>query len=201
MQMRRQRTIKPSLWTDPRVTSVSMSMRAFAIALILWADDHGRGEILPRRMGREMLPDDDVSPERIEDAVLRLDQAGFLMLYADEDGRSLFQIAPDLLGTVDRRQASAYPDPPFANPFANRVANRGLRGERESGGRVEFEGEAPVPPSPFCTDHPAGTRRDCRQCGTARMRSRRWEQLHRAGKDTTHLEVDDDDFDGYEDPF
>lgn len=197
MQMRRQRTVKPSFFRDPRVTAVPMGMRFFAMALMAWADDHGRGEVLPRRMVREMLPDDPVSAERLEEVMLHLDESEFLLLYADEDGRSLFQIAPDLLGTVDRRNPSSYPEAPFASGFANRVANRGL-GERERG-RVEFEGDeresVRLPPSPFCSRHPSGTERDCRHCGTARSRNHQWTLLQRAGQDNSHLEGGSDDFD------
>lgn len=202
MQMRRQRTVKPSFFRDPRVTAVPMGMRFFATALMAWADDHGRGEVLPRRMQREMLSDDDVvSPDRIEEVMLHLAESGFLLLWADEDGRSLFQIAPDLLGTVDRRNPSTYPEPPFANSFANRVANRGL-GERE-GARVEFGSErgggeresVRLPPEPFCHRHPAGAEYDCRHCGTARSKNRQWELLRRAGRDNSHLEGPADAFD------
>lgn len=203
MQRRlRQRTVKPSTLEDERLTAVPFGLRWFALLLQFWADDFGRAELLPRQMVKKLFPrDPQVTPERVEELVLELDAVGYLLVYADEDGRTLFQISQDLLGTVDKRGEDNFPPPPEPTGFANRFANRGL-GERGSGRerareRVRFEGEGEresvrLPPSPFCSAHPAGTDDPCAHCGTARNRSKRWELLDRAGRDNSHLEVGDD---------
>ena len=111
--MQRQRTIRPDLVTDGRLTSLPMGVRMLAVMLLLYADDEGRAEFRPRHMIRTLLGQEETppSPERLEELMLMLDDSGFLCLYADEDGRTLFQIAPDLLGRVDRPRPSLVPPP------------------------------------------------------------------------------------------
>lgn len=210
MRKLRQRTVRPGLLGDDRVSGLSMAARYFLLALMFYADDAGRGEVLPRQMRRVMFPRDEVSPERIEETMLVLDEAEVVLVYSDEDGRTLFQIAPDLLGTVDRRGGSEYPPPArrshFASVLANRDANRGYGegGGRESG--VGFEGDEgdepeEVPPEPFCERHPGGSGgKNCRACGDKRMANDQWKRLKRAGRDASHLEGGGDD-DGWEETF
>ncbi|WP_156027439.1 hypothetical protein [Mycetocola saprophilus] len=188
MAMTRQRYIRPELFRDEDLASLSPEVRLTAIGLHLYTDDEGRESATPAMVKAALWPLDSAITEDVVDThLLELAEIGYLRLYA-VGRRSYLQLAQ--LARVDRAKASTFPPPPplasdsrmNRDPLAvvegegERVREGEWAWERE--GREEWrdeEGAHSRPPldsslpSPFCRAHPGGTMSRCRNCGTARL--------------------------------
>lgn len=202
MGMTRQRTIAAELWRLRKWVALDPAVRFTAIGLQASADDHGRGPVEPLLIKADIYPmTESVTADVVIDHVLQLDDAEFLTLY-QVGPETFFQIVR--WPRVDRPNDSDIPSPPaplLANgsgtgPERLRVVEGESRGraserERAPGEGVGWErssGPPPDPgdaPDPFCIDHPDGTERPCKACGTARLRHARYWQLQRQRDSTT----------------
>lgn len=196
MSVSRQRAVPPEDFTTEELLELPAAVRATMTGLRMIADDHGRGQAIPRLIWASLWAmSHEVSEDDVMVHLLQLDELGWLRLYTVGD-RTLYAIA--VWPKVDRAHPSRYPAPPpeaLANesrtvrdPF---VAWGEGRGEEAGAGPVgDSGGTSPDPllgPSPFCPKHPTGTYKDCGGCGTARMQHRLWVAAQRRaseGEDT-----------------
>lgn len=180
MAMTRRRVVTPEGFSRDELLSLSPAIRLTEIGLRLYADDHGREKVNQRLMLARLYPmDREMRESDIDEHLLQLDDAGAIVVY-DAAGETYFSVTD--WPKVDRPQDSRHPAPPSR---MNR--ERFVAGEREEGGgggerepresgrtRTDREG---LPPDPFCERHPDGTEfgAPCRECGTARLRRKKWD--------------------------
>lgn len=182
MGMTRKREIHPQMFHDEELMSLPVAVRWTAVGLRLFADDFGRESATSIRIRSAVWPmDADITDAVIEEHLLTLDEAGYLVLY-QVGKRTYFALRN--WQKVDRPTASSIPEPPAeTDSRAAResfvAGERGRESEWESkrGERAEENSQAAregTPPSPFCAAHPEGTNSPCRNCGTARLRHEQW---------------------------
>ena len=85
--MARIRTIKPSFWADPDVTSLSWDARLLLIGLISAADDRGRFIATHSSICGYVFPHEDVTPTKFRRLMQVIEKTGITQLYTVE-GRS-----------------------------------------------------------------------------------------------------------------
>ena len=83
--MARIRTIKPEFWDDGTLARVSRDCRAFFIGLWSFADDHGRGRAIPKRLAGDIFPHD----ADVDGGVI----SGWLDELADLERISLYEVS------------------------------------------------------------------------------------------------------------
>jgi len=106
------RTLKPELWMDPKVGSLSHGARLTFVGLITQADDEGRLEYHPRMLrGRLFLWDDEVTDETIERWVAEVEATGMIRLYA-QNGNQYIDL-PNYPKHQKIDKPSPSPLPPF----------------------------------------------------------------------------------------
>ncbi len=204
MPMNRQRWLPPDDFSSEELLSLPAPVRLTAAGLRLYADAAGRERVNARLIHAQLYPlDDAISPADIEDHLLLLADAGFLVLYRSPEGRELFQIVRWPSTSHEPRSTFPEPDPTAFEKAvghppedftaveregesegeerggARRVRGRarGASGERETASNDLPETDD-LPPSPFCSKHPNGTDKPCRACGTARLRKEEWQHRH-----------------------
>ncbi|MEB0201984.1 hypothetical protein QN354_09470 [Cryobacterium sp. 5I3] len=200
--MTRKRDLLPEMFRNEDLLALSVQTRLTAIGLRLYADDHGRETATAALIKAALWPlDTDVTDATINGHLIELDDAGYLDLY-QIGPRTYFQVVE--WPRVDHPAVSKIPEAPARDssrtarePFA---AGEGEREEKESERYSEGEGawrdaegaesaeggysrtvREDLPPSPFCRSHPEGTDKPCRNCGTARLRHRSWNDQQLAG--------------------
>lgn len=109
------RTIKPEWLDDERIVCASPEARVLTIALILLADDHGRGRAsLPVLAGR-VFPGSANPREDASKALDELARLRFVVVY-EVDGQSYYQVRNWAKHQrVDRPSKSQLPEPPDEN--------------------------------------------------------------------------------------
>ncbi|NQX36283.1 hypothetical protein [Herbiconiux sp. VKM Ac-2851] len=192
MAIRRQRTVKPRFFQDEELLTVLPPLvRWTFLGLQMNADDYGNESANLTLLKSQIWPmDDEITKSVLEDHLLVLAEAGYLLLYTV--GKLTYYSVlnwREEWQTVDGKAASHIPPPPrepLATPSrgpredqaVEERGSAGARGRRVSGGESEEgEGEPRDPsarPSPFCSKHPQGTERPCRACGVARLRHQQW---------------------------
>jgi len=206
--IRRRRWIQPEFFTSEDVLALPIEVRLTFIGLWLYADDYGRERTHAALIKADVWPLDEViTPSVVEGHLVLLAERGLIETYAVA-GREYFQITgwakhqpvdkPSRTNVPPPPAPSAAQEPPQAaresrDPSPTPLASEGgERDEREGREGEEGEGEgrptpappasdtepASRPPSPFCDRHPDGTSKPCRDCGTARMRRRKWQDEH-----------------------
>jgi hypothetical protein len=86
------RSIKPEWLDDEAMVSVSDAARVMTVALILLADDHGRGRSNEMMMAGRVFPMDGArGPEKVREALRELSRMGFVTLY-EVRGQSYYAI-------------------------------------------------------------------------------------------------------------
>src|SRR5262245_48019118 len=121
--MARIRTIKPEIWSNDKVVSVSAFARLLFIGLWNFSDDYGRGRYVVARIKMQVLPGDNVDVAKLLNELRR---AELISVY-EVDGKEYFQITGwEEHQKVDRKSSGKYPTPPRA-----RELKRGLASPRE----------------------------------------------------------------------
>lgn len=109
------RTIKPEWLDDERIVCASPEARVLSIALILLADDHGRGRASPTVLAGRVFPGAENPRETLAKALGELASLSFVVLY-EVDGQSYFAIRNwEKHQRVDRPGRPQVPPPPNAN--------------------------------------------------------------------------------------
>lgn len=183
MPITRIRSVRPEFFDDETLLELPRDVRMTFLGLQAYADDYGREKSNSVIAKGAIWPlDEDITPEVMDQHMLQLEAAGFIELYTVAK-RSYYQIVDWTdWQRVDRPSKSTrIPPPPEPSraprePLAEEGRGEGER-ERERGeGEREPSRASPhfdLPneaPSPFCRNHPEGTDRPCRACGTARLR-------------------------------
>lgn len=92
--MSRIRTIKPEWLTDERIAAASDAARLMSVALILLADDHGRGRANPNRLAADVWGycEDEGLSRKSAASLRELETLGFVRVYQVR-GQSYYEIA------------------------------------------------------------------------------------------------------------
>jgi uncharacterized phage protein (TIGR02220 family) len=106
------RTIKPEWLEDEKLVVASSDARVLSVALILLADDYGRGRGHPARLGSRVFPAD---PGRGQDALDELVSLGFTRLYVVRD-QTYFEIV-----NWERHQRVDRPGKPHVPPPSEEI--------------------------------------------------------------------------------
>lgn len=85
------RTIKPEWLEDEKLLTVSIEARLLSVALLLIADDHGRGRAQPVRIGAAVFPGEADATATAKSALGELTRIGYVCLYSVRD-QSYFAI-------------------------------------------------------------------------------------------------------------
>lgn len=106
------RTIKPEWLDDERTACASPEARVMSVALILMADDHGRGRASVAMLGGRIFPGSANPREDAAKAREELVSARYVLVY-EVDGQEYYQIRNWAKHQrVDRPSASQLPPPP-----------------------------------------------------------------------------------------
>lgn len=183
MGMSKMRPLPIDLWTDEDLIALPLPVKWTAIGLRMHADDEGRESVTDWMLRPSIWPGDaTVTADVLTVHLLMLDQAGVIGIYSAGD-RTYYQVRS--WPAVSHPNRSKHPPPPpdlFQNAAGNPPDDFSA-GEGESESReTNWERPAGIPPSPFCTDHPRGTRQPCRHCGTARLLHEQYLAESRAGR-------------------
>ncbi|HWK19793.1 MAG TPA: hypothetical protein VNR37_03360 [Microbacteriaceae bacterium] len=174
------RTVKRDLWRSDDFNGLSRDARLTWVALISYADDHGRFKADPRELWAfAWLHDGDMHVEDVGHHLAEMVERGMIHAYS-VDGRDYFEIPTwSKHQRVDNAAKSPIPAPRGDSPQSAAVrgelphAAAGGEGRGEEGrGDAADRGE---PPAPFCSKHPGGTDDPCRACGNARRRRDEWD--------------------------
>lgn len=172
--MPRIRSIKPEFWTDGAMISLPFEARLFYIGMWNFACDRGHLSDDPMGLKLKILPADTVSGKDLLDVLVG---AGRVERVTMPDGRHYLNI-PRFTDhqRIDTRWNARCPvcthldSPALAETHASlsdliptHAGGEGRGGERKGGESADAQ------LSPFCPNHPNGTERPCRACGTARM--------------------------------
>lgn len=84
--MARMRTVKPEFWVDDKVVDLSVLAKLLFIGLWNFADDEGYLEASPRRIKRQVFPDNDYD---VAGALNELRLAGMVRVYLSDQGELL----------------------------------------------------------------------------------------------------------------
>jgi hypothetical protein len=107
---RRIRTVKPEWLEDELLALASSDARVLSIALILLADDHGRGRANTVMLSGQIFPGKPV--ELLVSAIAELVSMRFVFTY-DVEGQKYYAIRNWLKHQrIDRASASKFPEPP-----------------------------------------------------------------------------------------
>lgn len=106
------RSIKPSWLEDERLCLLPPEARVMSIALILMADDEGRGRANPMMIGPRVFPGSRTFVEDSTNALRMLVEASFIVRY-EVDGQSYYQIRNwKKHQRIDRPSVSSLPPAP-----------------------------------------------------------------------------------------
>lgn len=109
------RTIKPEWLDDERISLASPNARVLSVALLLMADDEGRGRANPRMLGARVFPGSRSFVEDSTNALRELAEASYVVLY-EVDGQSYYQVRNwRKHQRIDRPGRSQLPGPEAAN--------------------------------------------------------------------------------------
>lgn len=177
MVMNKMRPLPLDLWTDESLIELPLTVKWTAVGLRQHADDHGRETITDWMLRPSIWPgEQQMTEELLVDHLLQLDEVGYIGLYT-VGAKTYYTLRQ--WPAVSHPAPSKHPAPPpdLFQKFAGSHPDDFSAGERASGREGETSAERPagIPPSPFCRAHqPAGTTRDCRHCGTARLAHEQW---------------------------
>ena len=196
MAMTKRRWMTPEEFGDEDLGSLTPRMRFFALAFRMWADDEGRASANPRSIhGAIFANDETTSPEDVTNALLVLEDMGYLVTYRDPTrNRDLYAIAPRFHTLPDKPRPSEFAAPPVPTASRHRrdgVPVVGREGEEEREGQSEERARGAereprsrrhpdaLPPM-FCPEHmpsgsggvPCGPCRDARMVHEAAARAR-----------------------------
>lgn len=162
-----------ALLRSERFLSLPPPLRLFALSLLLYVDQAGR-EVASSRVLQQALYefDEDVTTDSIDEMLLALEAADWLLLY--EHGRRLYlQMNPELLAlyvSMDKRDSAPHPPPPGAlGAFSGRAAAEGKGEGGEPGDAAAWTLDPEMPPPAGCRKHPNNTGLiPCGPCAGAR---------------------------------
>lgn len=109
--MARIRTVKPSFWSDPDVSSLRRDARLMLIGLISAADDEGRFLASASAIAGFVFPHDDLPLRTIRQWRDEIAQSGVIKLYSDGIGEYGFFPNWSTHQRVNRPTASVMPSP------------------------------------------------------------------------------------------
>lgn len=185
MPVSKQRPMPPHPWNEEPLLSMDDSLFRTMVGLRMLADDHGRGTCTDWMVRPDLYRGrPEVTEDTLVDHFLQLHDLGEIGIYYAGD-RSFYVMR--VWPAVSHPAPSKFPAPPLElfQRFAGTEPDGFSAVEREGAGERGGAGEATsggsgVAPSPFCLVHqPAGTREDCRHCGTARLAAREFERARR----------------------
>ena len=198
--------LPPDIFTDEVLIELAPEVRLTAIGLRLHADDQGRESARTEMVKAAVWPlSEEITLEVLETHLLRLDQAGYITLYAAA-GRTYYAITE--WPAVSHAARSRHPAPPAPSTRPSFQSTSGsspedfTAGERERAESENGEGEgawrdaegisgnSKLPPSKFCPEHPVGTYKPCGPCGTARQQASIWDARKRAQAQAEFDDVD-----------
>jgi hypothetical protein len=113
------RTIKPEIWQDEKVCSLSRDARLLFVGLITMADDEGRLRAMPAALAGAIFPADEDAPKKVGSWLQEVSDVGLISLYA----HGAFTYA-SLNGwgrhqRINRASSSTLPPPPSLNGTAH----------------------------------------------------------------------------------
>jgi hypothetical protein len=189
------------MFTDETLMGLPAKVRLTGVGLRFAADDEGRASATAAVLRGLLWPlDPDMTDDLMDEHLLALADAGYIVLYAVE-GRTYLVLAD--WPAVDRPRPSRLPAPPPRESLASlsrhpredfavvggggrqeeaaqraegeeaRRAEAGAAGEGAAGGGADATRDLREP-SPFCRRHPDGSERPCGPCGSARKRHDFW---------------------------
>ncbi|OOB90315.1 hypothetical protein [Rathayibacter sp. VKM Ac-2630] len=183
--MTKRRILHPELWRHELLIELPTEVFTTAVGLHMYADDEGRESANPGLIRSALWPNRPaITDSTIDEHLLLLDEIGVIAIYATDPRRTCFAIG-ETWCKQNNPTPSRFPPPP-AGSFRTGYGSDPDSVPVEEGGGEEGEQWVPaegapsgpdpegMPPSPFCKAHPSGTERPCRNCGTARLRARRW---------------------------
>lgn len=138
--MARIRTLKPSFWTDEKLTQLSRDVRLTFLGLISHADDSGRLKGDPRLIKAAIYPlDDDITADSVKEHLRHLARAGLIVRYTA--GQFAFIELPNFTRhqQINKARASEIPPPPEAENTAREESGSTPGGIREHS-REEWNG-------------------------------------------------------------
>lgn len=83
MSRPRIRTLKPEMWQDERIGSLSRDARLLLVGLITMADDEGRLRAMPSLICGHCFPYDQDAPRKVARWLEELTATGLLLAYED----------------------------------------------------------------------------------------------------------------------
>lgn len=123
--MARARNLKPSFFTNDKLSEIDPLGRLLFAGLWTIADREGRLEDRPKRIKAEILPYDDANTDKL---LLDLQAAGFILRYSVNGGRYIQVLAftkhqnphvregPSTIPAPDKHSASTVPGPAIQEP-------------------------------------------------------------------------------------
>lgn len=84
MSRPRIRTIKPEIWQDEKIGTLTLPARLLFVGLMTLADDEGRFRAFPTVILGHVFPYDDQAPRKLDTWLTELANAGLIGLYAVE---------------------------------------------------------------------------------------------------------------------
>jgi hypothetical protein len=160
--MPRIRTIRPTVWTDPRFVELSRSARLTLVGIVSKVlDDHGRGSANPRVLRGEIYPcDDTVTVAEVGRELEDIFASGILRAYSANSQQYLHlpewsDDSSPWCQKIDKPSKSILPPPPGSVPHetsrtlderstkARRAVPTDGKGKEESGGDERGERESP----------------------------------------------------------
>lgn len=180
--MARIRTIKPEFWTDGAMIALPFEARLFYIGMWNHACDRGHMSDDPLGLKLKVLPADMVDGAELIDMLIAAGRVERMEL----PGGKRYLSIPTFTDhqRVDTRWASRCPvcaHLDSAELTETHASLRDLTPGGEGRGKERNGGEgADASLSPFCPNHPTGTDKPCRACGTARERYKRVQAAERS---------------------
>lgn len=174
------RTIKRDLWRSDDFNGLSRDARLTWLAIISYADDHGRFKADPRELWAfAWLHYGDMHVEDVGHHLAEMVERGMIRPYSVE-GREYFEIPTwSKHQRVDNASKSPIPEPRGDSPQP--AANGGDAPRVAAGGEGKGEegrGDAAArggPPPRYCSAHPTGTTAKCARCKDARLDYEAWQ--------------------------
>jgi hypothetical protein len=111
------RTIKPSFWTDDRVTHLPWDARLLLIGLISMADDHGRFVATPQSVLGYVFPHERVSEAKFRRLMGLISDTGIVQLYGTNGCTYGYLPRWKKHQKISHPQPSPLPDPPQEGLF------------------------------------------------------------------------------------
>jgi hypothetical protein len=137
MSRQRIRTIKPELWHDEAVGSLSRDARLLLIGLITLADDEGRFRALPAALLGHIFPYDHDAPRRLGAWAAEIEATSTVVFYeVDDKPYGVFRHWRRHQ-RINRARVSVLPEPPDQQIVEdNRVADGSSNGHPPAADRT-----------------------------------------------------------------